>query len=1016
MSEVLFAPDGYSPIRLLGKGGTARVYLAEKNGTNQLYALKTAQWDAARSQTEFLHLMRREHRLIGHLSYPGLIRIFEIHDEDLSHPFLAIEYCPGITIDRLKEIESPEIIENIVSAISINLYYLDRAGIHHGDLKPHNIFMNKRLEEYGRGELVYAKISDFSLALKAGEDICDRLGVGTIGYTAPETIDKKQLDSRSDIFSLGVIAYQLAAGQHPFVKDDSDPVRISSLVKEYDPPPPHEINPAISGKLSGLIISMLDKEPDRRPGDGFLICETLEEMGAVYPYKKAIRPKHLLCIRKSAPNENLLSYGDFEFERDIIERLLDYCGDDRNRLRIILEINFTAGLLRWQHGRLRFIGGADQIIHPRRFGYWDKQAFRRMPYSLKKRAILAAIVGTPEQAHSIGVINSACPKDYMTRPLLYYLGGHISQATIRRFAGRLAQTARKDYNNDRIAAELYLKTADLAKAYTVTLDAANQLINKSNYVAALELLSSLENLCRKKNDTGRLVMVLMQIADTEKTIGETVRAEKNYLKIIDLYSNRSPDRLLAETHKDLGDLYKIRQKYEEGINALREAEKIYSGLGDELELSHTLNNIGNILAAISKNDEAIRSYRRALKIQRRLKAAINVASTLSNMASIYFFHGRYQRTLRLFNMAIKIQREIGDAGEIARTLNNFGCLYNHIGDFDKALEYLEESISLNKRIGSKKELLFNFDNLASVLISGGRLKKAFRFLKEGLQLAREVVSIPFIAYFKAETAIVQKRMGFYGQALGSINEAIEVHKEIDDTRHYLICLIEKADIRLRMNDRTAARNTARIICEKAAENDDRMAHVSALILNGRIDDDIKAIERAIELAAELKAERTERIARMRLATVLLSKKETRRGLDILNELYPCFISGRSDIENAGFFILLGRYHLTDGELSKAGEYLEKGLHLAQDSALLPEIAEAASHLGGMNTQLKEHEIAYGYYKKGIEALKKIASDIKEDTLRDKFLSDGKIASLADEVKRLHRLLAKKRADPVYRSA
>lgn len=1008
MADVSLAFSGYRIIRLLGSGGTARVFLATKKDDDRYYALKVPLHDDAESSLQFLSLIEREYQLIGQYTYPGLVRIIGLDEVDQPLPFLTMEYCPGTTLDKVDKIDSVDALLNIISSVSINLFYLKLVGLSHGDLKPHNIFLTTEIEEYSGNHIIYTKISDFSLALKSNEEKADRLGIGTIGYIAPETAEYNTLDHKSDIFSLGITAYWLATGKHPFMEDEKDPVRINSLIKEFHPPPPIEINDALPEGLSDLIMTMLEKEPESRPQDSFEICERLSEIGSKYPFEKMIRPKHLIDIANSVSNETILNEDIFAFGEDVTEKLLNRAGNDKAKLRNVLEVNFTRNLLKWQSGKLYFDRDAEQVILPHRVQKWNRVSFHRLPYSSRKRIILTSIAGGLEEAASIGMVTDPKQKELITRPHLHYVGTNISKATLRRFANRLAETASNIFHNELLAARLYIKAGNIEKGYSITLDAANLLINRNSYQQAIDLLRALEALCREKNDIAKLRIALMEIGDIEKTIGEASRAEQTYMKIIELYEGCPTDRLLAETYKDLGDLYKIKQEYEEGIKALRKAERLYTELDDQLELSHTLNNIGNILSIDSQYGDALVNYRKALKIQRRLKVGIDVASTLSNMAAIFYIRGRYERTLRLFSLALALQREIGNAGEIARTLNNLGFLYYDMGNFDSAMDALNESMALNRQIGSKKELLFNLENMTTIMLSAGRLKDALGLLKEGMTLSGDLGDKPHKAILTSNMAAAQKRMGYYGQAMQSINHAIELIKEIDDDYNLINALIELADLYFRLNDRENAVKTADSVLNLASKNNDKKALILYHILRGEFLNDIESMNEAISIAEKINAGRIGNIARLKLTKLLISNEDYKRGLTILDELSRIFVEGNSDIQNACFFNLSGTYRQATGDMNEAKACFERGYRLATASALLPEAVDAAANLGMINSKMGDHETSFKYYRKALNGLKTIADDIKDEDLKKSFLSDGKIASMAGEIKKLSILLGQKK--------
>lgn len=1003
-----FAPGGYEIIRLLGSGGTARVYLAAKKSDGRHLALKVPLEDDPDSIPQFLSLIRREYQLAGHLRYPGLIRLKELNEKNQPLPYLAMEYCPGITLDRAAPIDLTDTVLNIISSISINLYFLSLIGLSHGDLKPHNIFLTGKPGVYSGNYLRYTRISDFSLSMKSGEAGSDRLGVGTIGYMAPEAIENKALDHKSDIFSLGIIAYCLVTGRHPFMETEKDPVRVNACIKEFSPPPPVQIKGSLPDGLSDLIMSMLEKSPDKRPQDAFVICERLEQIGSEYPFRKSIRPKHLFInISDAVSNEEFLRSGIFTFDNGIIERLLDYAGNDQCRLRSILEINFTKGLLGWHDGKLVLDRTPDRIIWPTRLQRQDRIAFHQLPYSKKKKIMLTSVAGGFQQAGAIGIISDARGSDYITRPLIYYAGKNLSAPTTKRFANKLAETALTKFKDEVTAAKLYLKAENLKTGYSVTLGAVNKLLNENHHESAFNLLKPLENLCRADNDIEKLKVVLMKSGDTQKMIGEASGAEKTYKTIIALYGNQKADRLLAETYKDLGDLYKMKQNYEEGIRALREAEKIYSDLDDQLELSHTLNNIGNIFCIKSSFRDAISSYRKALRIQRKLDVAEDIASTLNNTAVIHYYIGRYERTMQLFKLALKIQRETGNASEIARSLNNLGLLHLEMSNLDESLDSLNESTAINRKIGSKKELLNNLDNLTQVMLQAGRLKDSVRYIQEGMNLSAELADRPLAASLTINLASVQKRMGRYGQALTNFSKALGLLAELNDDYRLAFCKTELAELHYRLNDCRKALDIIESVIELAGRNNDKRALLHSYLVKACITNEIGLFDKAISVAEESKAHRSRNIAVLRYTRMLMLDKKYDRALARLQELSNILVEGNSDIENADYSNLRGSYCLATGDLDSAKTYFEKGCHLARSSALLPELIDALGSLGKLSTQKKDYEEGYRYYRDALEAVRTMADDINDEALKQSFLSNEKTASMAGEVKKLRQILAQK---------
>ena len=205
--------DDYELIRELGQGGMAAVYLARRRVTGTLVAIKAIR---ARylDDPDALHRFAREARTVAGLDHPNIVRteaIEEIGDRAVA---IIMEYLEGGTArDRLREYGafSAEDAESVLRDVANALGYAHRRGIVHRDVKPENVFLDKRT---GR-----ALLADFGIARRIeGDEQITMLGasLGTPQYMSPEQIDGASVDGRSDIYSLGVLGWELLTGERPW--------------------------------------------------------------------------------------------------------------------------------------------------------------------------------------------------------------------------------------------------------------------------------------------------------------------------------------------------------------------------------------------------------------------------------------------------------------------------------------------------------------------------------------------------------------------------------------------------------------------------------------------------------------------------------------------------------------------------------------------------------------------------------------------------------------------------------
>jgi len=262
----------YQVEKELGRGSMGMVYQAYDPQIDRRVALKVLRPDLVTSEG-FAQRFLKEARAIGRLSHPNIVVVHDV-GSDQGTIYIAMELLTGEPFHEVmgnKEFSDKEIIL-VGSQVARVLDYAHQHGIVHRDIKPSNIILSPdgqiKITDFG-----IAHIEDPSVAqqTRAGEVL------GTPAYMSPEQVLGSPVDGRSDVYSLGVILYELSTGVRPFRGDSL--AAIFMAVTQQTPPEPAEVKPRVSPELSGIIMKCLNKAPEERFQSGGELAAALEGVG-----------------------------------------------------------------------------------------------------------------------------------------------------------------------------------------------------------------------------------------------------------------------------------------------------------------------------------------------------------------------------------------------------------------------------------------------------------------------------------------------------------------------------------------------------------------------------------------------------------------------------------------------------------------------------------------------------------------------------------------------------------------
>ncbi len=280
--------DRYEIVELIGSGGMANVYKALCHRLNRYDAVKIMR-DETAANTELRRRFRAESQAVAMLSHPNIVSVYDVsHSDDVE--YIVMELIDGITLKQYLQkkgaLDPSEVLEFTIQ-IAKALEHAHGKGIIHRDIKPQNIMLLKN------GMI---KVADFGIA-SLENDVVESNGetVGSVHYIAPEQARGKAPDARSDIYSLGIVMYEMLTGRLPYVGDSDIEVAVKHM--NTDPVPPGDIVPEVPAELEKICLKAMNSDIDERYQTAEELLNDLEQ------YKAQTLAAHVLEDSETAHDE-----------------------------------------------------------------------------------------------------------------------------------------------------------------------------------------------------------------------------------------------------------------------------------------------------------------------------------------------------------------------------------------------------------------------------------------------------------------------------------------------------------------------------------------------------------------------------------------------------------------------------------------------------------------------------------------------------------------------------------------
>lgn len=255
---------------VIARGGMAMVYLGTDLRLGRVVAIKVMHAHLTTDET-FVQRFERESKSAARLSHPNLVAVHD-QGEDSGQVYLVMEYVESVTLrkelkhrGRLTPRQSLVVLDSVLAGLEA----VHEAGMIHRDLKPDNVLLGTD----GR-----IKLTDFGLARAVTTSTTTKTLIGTVGYVAPELVTRTGADARTDLYTLGIMFYEMLTGSQPYT--DEVPIQVAYRHVHEDVPAPSEAVPGLSPRLDALVLWAASRDPEDRPSSSLAYREALAEARA----------------------------------------------------------------------------------------------------------------------------------------------------------------------------------------------------------------------------------------------------------------------------------------------------------------------------------------------------------------------------------------------------------------------------------------------------------------------------------------------------------------------------------------------------------------------------------------------------------------------------------------------------------------------------------------------------------------------------------------------------------------
>jgi len=760
----------YRIVRLVGAGGMGAVYEAEQDHPRRLVALKVIK--AGLAGIELLRRFELESQVLGRLQHPGIAQIYEAGTADQGfgpQPYFAMEFIRGLTLRdyaqarRLSTRDRLELIVKICDAV----HHAHQRGIIHRDLKPGNILV----DESGQPKILdfgVARVTDSDAQATRQTDVGQL--VGTLAYMSPEQVlaDPLELDTRSDVYALGVILYELLSGRLPYSISprlhevvqtirEADPTRLSSIDKTY------------RGDIETIVAKAMEKDKSRRYSSASGLAADIRRYLNDEPIT-ARPPSTSYQLRKFAQRHKALVGG---LAAVFVVLLLGIVASRFQALRAI-RAEQSALVQRDQANQARQVAAEER----------DRAVRAEQQANEARNQALTQQQRADKESATAKAVNEFLRTDLLAQASAYNQASPTFKPDpdlkVRTALDRAAARVEGKFDKQPLVEASIRQTIGSSYMDLGLLPEAQQHIQRA-------LVLRRQGLGDEHQDTMATMGLLTKVFRLQ---GKYQEDEPLLRKLLDVQK-----RVLGETHRDTLDtmnelalLYRLEGKLPQAESLYISALKIYRRIAgpDDTDAAGVMHNLASLYRQQGQYDEAMSLFVRYLDLMRRVLGPEHpdTVAGLASIASLELTMGRYEQAEAHNLEALEIRRRVlgPEHQDTLMTMANLAESLRSQRKYVEADPIYKQVADIRTRVLGPEhpDTLINLNNMALMYLDQKRYVEAEAIYSKVFDIRRRVLGPdhPSTLITEYSIAVLYRNQSKFEQAEPLLNHVIEARRRV----------------------------------------------------------------------------------------------------------------------------------------------------------------------------------------------------------------------------------------------